>query len=252
MIAELQEKVRHILAENATAILTAGGVAGTVGTAVLTGRASFKAAEVIKERELPEQKFGEELDKKAKVLLVWPLFLPPVGLGTATIASIIMANRLSAKKAAALAAAYGISEKSFQEYREKALEKLGVNKEQKVRDEVAQDRINKHPNSEVIVIGGGEVLCYDMLTGRYFRSSVEGIKKAESKLHSEIYHHMYASLTSFFDDIGLPPTDYTEEVGWNSNNIPEVQFSTTLTPDDKPCIAINFNNTPRPDYTQIY
>lgn len=251
MIAELQEKARHILAENATAILTAGGVAGTVGTAVLTGRASFKAAELIKEKESDAWEVSD-LNKKEKVFLVWPLFLPPVGLGGATIASIIMANRLSAKKAAALAAAYGISEKSFQEYREKALEKLGVNKEQKVRDEVAQDRVSKNPNNEVIIIGGGEVLCYDMLTGRYFRSSVEKIKKAESNMHSEIYHHMYASLTSFFDDIGLPPTDYTEEVGWNSNNVPEVQFSTTLTPDDKPCIAINFNNTPRPDYAQTY
>ncbi len=251
MIAELQEKARHILAENATAILTAGGVAGTVGTAVLTGRASFKAAQIIQENAEQDISAGP-YTKTEQVKDVWPLFLPPVALGTATIASIIMANRLSAKRAAALAAAYGISEKSFQEYREKALEKLGVNKEQKVRDEVAQDRITKHPNNEVIIIGGGEVLCYDMLTGRYFRSSVERIKKAESNMHSEIYHHMYASLTSFFDDIGLPPTDYTEEVGWNSNNIPEVQFSTTLTPDDKPCIAINFNNTPRPDYAQTY
>jgi hypothetical protein len=252
MLTGLQEKARYLLAENASAILTAGGVAGAVGTAVLTGRASFKAAKIINEREHEDWETRQPLDKKARVLLVWPLFLPPVALGGATVASIIMANRLSAKKAAALAAAYGLSEKSFQEYREKALEKLGINQEQKLRDEVAQDRVTKHPNNEVIVIGGGEVLCYDMLTGRYFRSSVEKIKKAESKLHGEIYNHMCASLTSFFDDIGLPPTDYTEEVGWNTNNIPEVQYSTTLTPDDKPCLAISFNNTPRPDYDQLH
>ncbi len=252
MFAELQKKAQSLLAENASAILTASGVAGTVGTAVLTGRASFKAAKLIEELEYaPEEERGE-LDKKAKVLLVWSLFLPPVGLGGATIASIIMANRISAKKAAALAAAYSISDRSFQEYKEKALEKLGVNKEQKLRDEVAQDRVTKNPTSEVIIVGSGDVLCYDMLTGRYFQSSVEKINKAMTKIHSEIYHHMYTSFSSFCEELGLTATDYTEEVGWNTNDIPEVQFSTTTTPDDRPCITVSLAPVPRPDYGKFH
>lgn len=258
MIAELQKKAQQFLTENTSAILTAGGVAGTIGTAILTGRATFKASKILYAKELEviaeneDRDITSELDNKTKILLGWPYFIPPVCLGTATVASIIMANRLSAKKAAALAAAYGISERSFQEYKEKTLEKLGVTKEQKLRDEIAQDEVNKNPSHEVIIVGGGEVLCYDMLTGRYFQSSVEKIKKAESMIHSELYNHMYASLSSFFDNIGLPPTDYTEEVGWNTDGIPEVSFSTTMTPDDRPCIAISFNNVPKPDYARLY
>ena len=40
-------KLKYLLNENSTTILTAVGVVGTVGTAYLTGRATFKAAEII-------------------------------------------------------------------------------------------------------------------------------------------------------------------------------------------------------------
>ena len=40
------------------------------------------------------------------------------------------------KRLAALGAAYAISESNFDEYKEKAKEKLGINKEQKLRDAI--------------------------------------------------------------------------------------------------------------------
>lgn len=265
MLAELQKKAQQLLAENASTFLTAGGVAGTVGTAVLTGRASFKAAEIIRDKEVAE--LAEELvdgeppdhtmglDTKSKVFLVWPLFLPPIGLGGVTITSIIMAHRISAAKAAALAVAYGLIERDFDEYKEKALEKLGVGKEQKLRDEIAQDRVNANPpDKQVVILAGGDVLCYDMLTGRYFQSTVENIKKAENRLNHALLNHDYASLSEFYEEIGLAPTSYTDEVGWNSarDGTVEVRFSTAMSQDDKPCVAVDFNTAPHPDYIQRY
>ena len=263
MIAELQQKAQQLLTENASIILTAGGVVGTVGTAVLTGRAAFKAAEVIAiaETELELMKDAPAINveikfsKKEKVLAVWPLFIPPVVLGGATITSIVMANRISAKRAAALAAAYGLAEGRLEEYKAKTLEKLGVNKEQKLRDEIAQDRVNENPpNKEVIILASGDVLCYDMLTGRYFQSTVENIRKAENQLNTALFHHQYASLSEFYENIGLAPTGFTDEVGWNQlkdGNL-EVKFSSVMSPDEKPCLAIDFNNAPHPEYTQLY
>ena len=258
MIANLQDKAKLFLHENASAILTATGVVGTVGTAVLTGRASFKAAAVIQERKLQNIQESEILDvepdfsNKDAVLAVWPLYIPPVVLGGGTVAAVIFANRISARKAAALAAAYGLSEQYLEEYKAKALEKLGVNKEQKIRDEIAQDRVSEDKNSQVIILSSGDVLCYDMLTGRYFQSTVEKIKKAMAEIHSEIYNHMYVSLSTFFDALGLPPTTLTENIGWNNADIPEVTFSTTRTDDDRPCLVIDFTPTPKPDYASLY
>jgi hypothetical protein len=249
---------RHLAHENKSVLLTAVGVVGTVSTAVLTGRASFKAAEVIREeqRDLrdPSDIALPDFDLKTKINLVWTLYIPPVGVGALTIAAIVFANRIDAQKAAALAAAYGVSERTLQEYREKVLEKLGEKKEQAIRDEIAQDRVNRDPveNKQVIIAGSGEVLCYDNISGRYFQSSVEEIKTAENKVNWELLHHNQASLSFFYEQIGLPPTRHSDEVGWNSNNLLEVMFNTTMSSDKRPCITLDFVVGPTTDYGNLY
>ena len=253
----LKQSAQALLSDNASAIMTAGGVIGTVGTAVLTGRASYKTGVVWANRPEPDPEMEVQIEFTRKDLAraVWPEFVPPVILGSATIASIIMANRISAKQAAALAAAYGISERSFQEYREKTLERLGIKQEQKLRDDIAQDRVSSNPSSEVVVLATGEVLCYDMLTGRYFRSTMEEIKRAENVINKELLDYQQVRLSRFFEEVGLPATAYTDDVGWNQMNgesTVTVQVSTTMSPDEKPCLAIDFSRPPRPDYTKLY
>lgn len=255
----IQHKAGQFLEENASSILTAGGVIGVTMTAVLTGKASFKAAEILqRETELRQDDASSDrfaIQRWEAVKMVWPHFIPPAIMCGATVGCIIAANVMSAKRAAALAAAYGISERNLREYKEKTLEKLGMNKERSLRDEIAQDRVSKNPpTSEVIILAGGDVLCFDMHTGRYFRSSVEAIKKAENVMNQELFNHQYASLSQFYDEVGLPPTSFSDEVGWNmaQTGPVELRFSTVMSKDDQPCIAYDFTNPPKTEYTQLY
>jgi Family of unknown function (DUF6353) len=255
--------VLYLLDKNSTGILTGIGVTGTISTAILTGKASFKSAEMIQKEHLDrlgenverlskDEPIGdvEDLTFKAKLELVWPQFIPAVGTGAVTVLSIIMANRLASKEIAALAAAYTLSDRAFQDYKEKVVEKLGESKERTYRDELAQERVDKHPigTSEIIIAGTGEVLCFDILTGRYFQSSVEKIRSAENKVNFEIVNNMYASLSSFYDEIGLPPTGMSDILGFNLDNRLEIKFSTVLSSDQRPCVAIDFHFPPVPDY----
>lgn len=252
--SKLPKIAEKVVSDNATAILTGVGVVGTVATAVLTGRASFKAASIIAGEEEAHilDPDWPEISKKGKVVLVWPLYLPAIGTGTATITAIIFANRISSKRMAALAAAYGLSEKAFGEYKDKALQHLGINKEQELKDELAQDKVNlKPPQGQTIIIGEGEVLCFDAITGRYFKSSMEKIRQAENKVNYEIIHHHAASLSSFYDEIGLPCTSYSDDVGWNVDNLIEVTYTSVLA-DDKPCLVIDFKVAPITGYGRIY
>lgn len=264
MLRELFSKVK-MPDISSTTILTGMGVSGVVTTAYLTGRASFKAAEIIekdrasrKEKHLPISKdlvsdSSFDLDFKEKAKLIWPLYVAPVSVGATTITAIVMANHVASKKIAALAVASGISDRALQEYKAKVIEKLGEKKEMTIRDEIAQDRVNATANKEVLVIGAGDVLCFDMMTGRYFQSTVEKIRQAENKINYEILNHMYASLSSFYDLIDIPPTPYSDTVGWNGlTDRFEVLFSTVMSPDQRPCIAIDFTIPPTAEYTKLY
>ena len=152
-----------------------------------------------------------------------------------------------------MAAAYSISEKAFSEYKEKVIEKIGENKEQKVRDEIAQDQVNRNPVStrEVIITGNGDVLCYDSITGRYFQSNVESLRKAMNDTNHQIINDMYASLNDFYNRIGLPMTPYASEVGWNADRLLELQFSTVLSEDGRPCISVSYPLSPIRDYFRL-
>lgn len=262
-MAQQIQKIKFLLENHSTTILTGVGVGGTVATSVLTGRASFKAARIIEDQKNYEAISWQEgvsdsppadMSKAQMVKLTWMLYLPPVAAGVTTITAIIVANRISSTKIAALAVAGGISERALQEYKEKVVEKLGERQNQKIRDDIAQDRINNHPfdSREIILAGTGEVLCYDMLTGRYFQSSVEAIKSAENEINHEMLNSLGVSLAEFHDKIGLAPTPYTESVGWQGTDLIHVSFSTVMSEDKRPCIAVDFDRPPKLEWSKMY
>jgi hypothetical protein len=251
----LLAKAAKLIADNSPTILTTIGVTGTVVTAFLTGKASIKAYKIV-EFETAEHLIKDpdfEFDDKTKIKLVWKEFIPPVAVGTLTIACIIGANRIGSRRTAALAAAYSLTEKAFEEYKDKVQEHIGANREQRVRDDIAQDRVNANPvtSREVIVTGAGEVLCYDSITGRYFTSTVEKIRSAQNDINHDIIHDLYATLSEFYSKIGLPSTPYSTEMGWNADELLDIKFSTVLSDDGRPCISLDYVINPIRDYHRL-
>jgi len=268
-LSHLINKISSIAQANSTGILTGMGVAGVISTAVLTAHASFKAVKIIEKaeddriRKLVEEDGHSEADLRAylspmafrrKAELVWKTYIPPVGMGVLTISSIILANRVAGKQAAALAAAYSVSERALSEYREKVIEKIGESKESDIRDMVAEARMQKQPlnSREIIIAGTGEVLCFDILSGRYFQSSVEEIKKAENAVNFEIVNFLHCSLSKFYDEIGLPPTGFSDLMGFNTDHRCQVRFSAQMSSDDRPCLAIDFLVDPIHNYHKLW
>lgn len=243
-LTELLQRAEKFAVDNSPTILTTIGVTGTLTTAYLTGKASFKATRLIQEEQfrLNLHNKSHELEPREKAQLVWKVYLLPVGTGAFTIAAIVCANRIGNRRAAAMAAAYTISEKAFSEYKEKVIEKLGEKKEQTYRDEIAQDRVDRDPvgKTQVVITGGGEVLCYDVYTGRYFLSSMETLKKAMNDVNLQIINHNYATLNDFYVALGLANTKIGEEVGWSLERPLEIEYSTTMSDDDRPCIAVDY------------
>jgi len=243
-------RVEKLLNNNSPAILAGIGIVGTITTAYLTGQASFKAADIIQHRE---QEDGPSVDPwirfKTRFQMVWKLYLPAVGSATLTVGAVVLSNRISERRAVAVAAAYSLTEKAFSEYRDKVIEKFGERKEQNVREELAQDRITKNPvSNREVVITSGEVLCYETFTGRYFTSNVETLRKAQNDLNARILHDGHASLSEFYYSLGLPTTSISDNVGWNTDKLLELDISATLSEDTRPCLAVSYVKPPVSNY----
>jgi len=253
----LAKRAGKIARDNSPAILTAIGVTGVVTTAYLTGKATFKAAEILRDaEEIRKTEFEEdELAFQNKFELVWKLYIPAAGSAVMTASAIIFANRIGNRRIAALISAYNISEKAFEEYRDKVLEKMGPKREQTVKDEIAQDRVTKNPVSKsqlVVIQNGGTTLCMDLHSGRYFNSDMETIRKAVNDLNAQVINESYASLTDFWDRLGLPRTAESDEIGWSTDRLLEVDYSATLDEHGKPCMTIGFRASPIRGYASSY
>lgn len=236
------------VSDNSPAILTGIGVVGVVATAYFTGRATFRAAEVLEKEEDRRNAFETRgpITPRDKIELLWKLYIPAVSTGTFTIAAIIFANRIGTRRTAALASAFAISERAMSEYQEKVVEKLGEKDEQKIRDEVAIDRVARQPVSQehVFSANGGDVLCMDAYSGRYFTSDMETLHQVRNEVNHTVLNHGYASLTDFYSLLGLAGTAESDNVGWNSDKLLELNITTTVSDTNRPCFVVNFGVAP--------
>lgn len=217
-------------------ILTALGASGVITTAYLASKASFEASDALVET-------STETTLKEKVKLVWKFYIPAGISATVSVGCILGASKANTNRTAAAVTAYTITEKAFSNYREKVVEQIGKGKEQKTRDELNQEKVTNNPlgGKEVIILGRGNVLCCELYTHRYFRSDMETLRKAENALNKNVVNDLYVTLDEFYDILGLPGTSNSAHVGWNSDKLVELEFSTVISEDGEPCLAFDYN-----------
>lgn len=247
----LAKQAKKAISDNSPAILTALGVTGTLSVAYLTGKATFKAAEIIREAENKRCLENEQcLDTWDKIDLVWREYIPAAGIAAMTVAAIIGANHISTKRVAAFASAYSFAEKGFAQYKDKVLEKVGEKKEGEIRDEVAKQQLRDHPlnKSQIIITGKGDHLCFDAHSGRFFQGDIEKVRSAVNDINFQILNggSMDASLTDYWTLIGLDPTKGSDDIGWNSDKKLECHYTSDLTKEGTPCMVVTFLTQPRP------
>jgi hypothetical protein len=234
---------KKLVVDNSPLILTYISVAGVISTTVMAVKATPKALDHI---QWAQHDADHNLTTKEIVQVAWKHYIPAASIGVVTLACIIGAQRINSKRSAALVTVYTITENAFKEYKAKVKQEIGSGKEEKIRSEIAKDYIESAPmvNAEVMVTGLGEQLCYDTFTGRYFKSDIETIRRAQNDINAGVINDMYASHNDFYRLIGLPPTSYGEEIGWNMDNMMNLEYSAHLAEDGRPCISIEYHATP--------
>ena len=227
--------IRGFIVKNAPQILTGIGISGMIGSTVLAVKATPKALELLNDKK--EELNTDTLTFKETIVTAWKPY----------VACIISATTISTKRQTALATAYTLSERAFSTYKDKVIETIGEKKEKKIRDEIAQDRVNEDNGEkrQIIITPKGQTLCMDSISGRYFRSDLDTIRKVVNYLNREMTHQNYISLNKFYSELGLPGIKEGDYIGWNiDRGLIELDFDACITDTDEPCIVIDYNITP--------
>lgn len=253
-MANLFKEVQSFATKHSPEILTGLGIGGMITTTVLAVKATPKALTLIKEKQ--EELYPDSTQKLTAVETVkatWKCYIPAVVTGVTSVACLIGASSVNARRNAALATAYNLSATALAEYKEKTLETVGEKKEQLIRDKVAEERIKKEPvnNSAIIVSGSGTTRCFDTITKRRFTSDIEQIKRIVNELNRRMINgDDYISLNEFYYELGLTDgCDVGDELGWNvTRGLIEIDFSAQLDTDGVPCIVLDYAVAPKRGY----
>lgn len=253
-----------VLKRRSPEILTGFGIATGITACFYAVKGTPKALELIKEEQEkpvygPVAEYHDwrflnwhpcGLTPIELLKTVWRCYLPSAIIGSASILLIIGANTTYAKRNTALAAACTLSETAFKEYQNKVGSVFGE-KEQLVRDAIAKDKIEKTPvvNQEVIITSGGGALCFESISGRYFKSDIDKVKRIENNLNKRMLSDNRITLNDLYYELGIPLTSIGDELGWDLYNegFVEFKFSSQLTDEGTPCLVIDYNTPPTYD-----
>lgn len=233
-------------------ILTAAGVIGLVVSGIMAVSQTPKAVDILRNHE---EEVGE-LTTKEVIVDCWKYYLPSVGLAVLSVGSIIFARRIDAKRMAAWAAAYQMSENALVRLKESVKDELGEKKLKKIEDAAGNKFMEEHPiePSNILRTGNGEHLFCDYYSGRYFYSSVPAIKALSNQFISLMLRNGYASINEWesllgFDtmtgfDLGFVVDQYNENKSCWEDPIDDYGPGYL----GEPCGLVKFPCMPKADY----
>ncbi len=244
-IKRVMRSLGNTIDANSPAILTGLGVAGVISTVALAIKGTSSAVFVINEEERLRTKF---LTQREKLELVWKFYIPTAASSVLTIVAIIGSNHISTRRNAALLSLYSLADTALKEYQEKVIETIGQKKEEKIRDELAKDTLDNNPveGREVLITGKGNCLFFDTLSGRYFRSDLETVRRVQNDFNELLFNDMFLPLNDLYDMLGLEDTEMGRSTGWDvQNGKLDIQFSAKIATDGEPCIVLSYSVEPK-------
>ena len=188
---KLTKSFAKVMRKHGGTILAVAASVGVVLMAVETGKATVKAEKLIEmNKDVPN--YGT----KEKVMDCYKFYIPAAVLGAGTIACILGSNALNKKQIASLTAAYMALGKTYQEYRQKVVENIGIEKEAEIHKSAVEEI--KNPTSKD---GDAIRLFYEPWTKRYFHATMADVIQASYYFNRRLATDGYISVNEWCDYI---------------------------------------------------
>lgn len=231
--------------EHSPEILIGMGIAGAASSVIFAVKATPKAMFLLEEKR---QELGvEKLEAKEIIKTAAPVYIPTAVSFGVSVACIVGASSVNARRNAALTAAYTLSESTLRTYRDKVLETVGEDKEREIRQKAAIEQQQSTPEPQTLVVSSaaGQLKCFDSLSGRYFVSTKNEIDKAVNEFNRQLRDDMRISLNDWYDLIGLDTNKLGDMLGWDiERGYVETCYASRLDEDGLPCLVVNYVEPP--------
>lgn len=229
-----------VLRKYSPEILTTVGIVGGVVAAVMASKATLELepiledhkeyVDLIREHRKENALTDQEHAKNAAfvytktTMKVAKLYAPAVGMGVASIASIVGAHGIMRKRNAALVAAYTVLEKGFNEYKKRVEGKVGEKAEFELRHDVQNEtRKNDEGVEEKVktIPGLKEYSVYARFfdeTNPLFQKNPEFnrafLHAQQSYMNDLLHARGHVFLNEVYDALGIDRTKAGAIVGW--------------------------------------
>lgn len=271
-ITQIFNGIQKMASQHSPEILTCIGIAGMVTTTILAVKATPKALRLINEekdrqtKDLYEEAQNNGYENCARVdqlkpievvKVTWKCYVPAVVTGVFSIACLIGAQSVNARRTAALATAYKLSETALAEFKDAAVDVIGEDKVKEVKQKIAENKVEKMTSDEnrakVIVMGDGDTLFIDPFSNAQFQSSKNKIDAAVNELNRRMLTEMNVSLSELYDELGLEHTATSDDLGWRiDKGYIDVSLSDAIVKDGKAYVVMDFLVRPEYGYDKYY
>lgn len=200
------------------AIMTCISIVGVIGTTTMAVRATPKALRLIKAKK--DELKADKLTPMELVQTTWQCYIPSALIGTGTIACIIGIGVMGRRNRAVLTSAYAMLNESYKQYRQAAKRVYGGDADSKIHAEMAKDAYVHTSDWGYQVynldmdLESERVLCYDMISRRYFNTTMAAVINAQYHINRNLQLRGYCSVNEYYDFLGIEGIKYGDEMGW--------------------------------------
>jgi hypothetical protein len=235
------------LRKHSPIILFGAGIVGVIGTAVLASKATLKLDEVLKETRnhlndaanLSEAEGYSDADRQQDLLYIYVratakvarLYAPAIAVGTLTIAALTGSHVVLNRRNVAMTAAYAALDKGWHEYRQRVIDKYGIDEERVLRynmedREVAKDGPNGVELQTIKQIGDASCSVYAVMFDEACGSTSWSRSPGYNQLFLQAQQNWandllkargYVFLNDVYEMLGLKHTSAGQIVGWIYN-----------------------------------
>ena len=254
-ICKLTNDVARLATKKSPEILAGAGIACFIFGTVSAIKSTPKAVKDLEEKK--EELQVEELPIKETAKIVAVDYWPTLTSTASGIIFVAASVHTSNKRYLSLGASYEMVKDLAYTYREKVIETIGEKKEQKIRDEIAQDKLDKDIIPQQVVISNEKSLFKDGLTGQFFREDVNKVKNVFIEMANRELANNYISEEEVLYALGLNVPESAKGKGWSlvdQGKALTMSLSSCVAHQygDQPCLVINYDLLPMDDYDVYY